>query len=99
MPNPLKLFQLHTWRRGFLNRTFVITLTGVVIFAIFSVSVDRFLTTENLLNMLRQIDLLGILSVGMTFLFVVGAIGISIGSAFRCFPGVMGILVGRRRSS
>jgi ribose transport system permease protein len=96
MANPLKLFQLHNWRRGFLDRTFVITLTGVVIFAIFSVSVDRFLTTENLLNMLRQVALLGILSVGMTFLFVVGEIDISIGSVFGFLTVVMGILVGRR---
>jgi ribose transport system permease protein len=83
-------------RRVLLNRTFVITLTGITIFAIFSLSVDRFFTVENLLNTLRQIAILGILAVGMTLLFVVGEIDIAIGSIYGFLTVVMGILVGRR---
>jgi len=90
------IFDSHTLRRALHNRTYVISLTGIVIFTIFSFSVDRFLTAENLLNMLRQIALLGILTVGMTFLFVVGEIDISIGSVYGFLTVVMGILVSRR---
>jgi ribose transport system permease protein len=84
------------WHRLLLNRTYVTTMTGVFVFALFSFAADRFLTAENLLNMLRQMALLGILSVGMTFLFVVGEIDISIGSVYGFLTVLMGILVGRR---
>jgi ribose transport system permease protein len=84
------------WRRVLLNRTYVITITGIFVFALFSFAVERFLTAENLLNTLRQMAVLGILSVGMTFLFVVGEIDISIGSIYGFLTVIMGILVGRR---
>jgi len=83
-------------RRILMNRTYVITLVGILVFVAFSIAVDRFLTAENLLNMLRQVSLLGILGVGMTFLFVVGEIDISIGSIYGFLTVIMGILVGRR---
>src|SRR6266850_255287 len=83
-------------RRILMNRTYVITLVGILIFVAFSIAVDRFLTAENLLNMLRQVSLVGILRVGMTFLFVVGEIDISIGSIYGFLTVIMGILVGRR---
>jgi ribose transport system permease protein len=95
MPVLPDIYRANRWRRAFLNRTYVITLTGIVVFIIFSVSVDRFLTVENLLNMLRQVALLGILSVGMTFLFVVGEIDISVGSIYGFLTVIMGILVDR----
>lgn len=84
------------WRRLLLHRPYVITMIGILIFSMFSFAADRFLTAENLFNMLRQMALLGILSVGMTFLFVVGEIDISIGSIYGFLTVIMGILVGRR---
>jgi ribose transport system permease protein len=83
-------------RRKLLNRTYVVTLVGVFVFIAFSIGVNRFLTVENLLNMLRQVSLLGILCAGMTFVFVVGEIDISIGSIYGFLTVIMGILVGRR---
>ena len=41
---------------------------------------DRFLQTSNLFNILRQISMFGILSVGMTFVIVSGGIDLSVGS-------------------
>src|ERR1700685_1527454 len=96
MPRLPNICEPLRWRRVLSNRAYAIILTGVVIFVIFSCSVNRFLTIENLLNVLRQVALLGILSVGMTFLFVVGEIDISIGSMYGFLTVVMGILVGRR---
>jgi len=82
------------WHRVIVNRTFVIAMIGLLVFITFSFSVHRFLTTENLFNMLRQVALLSIMSVGMTFLFVVGEIDISIGSVYGFLAVVMGLLVG-----
>lgn len=82
-------------RRALLNRTYVISLACMLAFTAFGASVDRFLTVENLFNLLRQVSLLGIMSVGMTFLFVVGEIDISIGSSYGFLTVIMGVLAGR----
>lgn len=95
MPTLPDIYRANRWRRAMLNRTYVITVTGIVVFIIFALSIDRFFTLENLLNMLRQVALLGIMSVGMTFLFVVGEIDISIGSIYGFLTVIIGILVGR----
>ena len=79
----------------------------VVIFAFLSVASPSFLTTNNLIGLLRQVSMLMIASVGMTFLIIAGGIDLSIGSAnavtgVLCalsvaklgFPIPVGILVG-----
>jgi ribose transport system permease protein len=43
---------------------------------------DRFLSTQNLLNVGRQVSLLGIMAVGMTFVIVSGEIDLSVGSTY-----------------
>jgi ribose transport system permease protein len=83
------------WRWTLLNRTSVIGLTGILLFLIFALTVPRFFSSENLLNMLRETALLGILASGMTFVFVVVEIDISVGSVFGFLTVIMGILVGR----
>jgi ribose transport system permease protein len=83
------------WRLTLPDRIHVVALTGLAIFLIFALTVPRFLTQQNLLNMLREVALLDILSSGMTFLFVVGEIDISIGSVYGFLTVIMGILVGR----
>jgi ribose transport system permease protein len=44
---------------------------------------DRFLTSTNLLNIGRQVSLLGIMAVGMTFVIVSGEIDLSVGLHLR----------------
>jgi ribose transport system permease protein len=83
------------WPRFIANRTVIVALMGVAIFVLFSVAVPRFLTASNLLNMLREVALLGIFASAMTFLFVAGEIDISIGSVYGFLTVVMGILVAR----
>jgi ribose/xylose/arabinose/galactoside ABC-type transport system permease subunit len=41
---------------------------------------DRFLTTANLLNVLRQVAIVGILAIGMTFVILTRGIDLSVGS-------------------
>ena len=40
----------------------------------------RFLTVPNLLNVLRQVSIVGILAIGMTFVIITGGIDLSVGS-------------------
>ncbi len=58
-------------------RVFVIF---AVMFIIMALSSDFFLTKANLLNMLRQLSINGILAVGMTFVLITGGIDLSVGS-------------------
>lgn len=58
-------------------RVFVIFL---VLFIVMAVSSDSFLTRNNILNMLRQLSINGIVAVGMTFVLITGGIDLSVGS-------------------
>lgn len=55
-----------------------VVLLLLVIF--FSVSTDSFLVSSNLFNVARQVSMLGIASVGMAFVLLLGGIDLSIGS-------------------
>jgi ribose transport system permease protein len=57
--------------------------------------VPRFASGENLLNMLREASVLGILATGMTLIFVAGEVDISVGSVYGLLNVIMGILVVR----
>lgn len=50
------------------------------LFAIMAISSDVFLAKTNLLNMLRQLSINGILAVGMTFVLITGGIDLSVGA-------------------
>ena len=52
----------------------------ILIFAYFSLATDAFLTTGNLLNVLRQVSIYGILAIGMTFVILTGGIDLSVGA-------------------
>ncbi|MCB1488829.1 MAG: ABC transporter permease [Bauldia sp.] len=47
---------------------------------VFSTLSDAFLTQGNLLNILRQVSVVGICAVGMTFIIITGGIDLSVGS-------------------
>lgn len=57
-------------------------LALLVMCFVLSISNEYFLSTTNLLNVGRQISLLGIMAVGMTFVLVSGEIDLSIGSIY-----------------
>ncbi len=52
-----------------------------VIFVFLSIASPAFLTADNLIGLLRQVAMLMIASVGMTFLIIAGGIDLSIGSS------------------
>jgi ribose transport system permease protein len=95
-------------RGGFINTQGLATLVVfAVIFIFLSIASPSFLTTQNLIGLVRQVALLCIAAVGMTFLIIAGGIDLSVGSAnavtgVLCalavtrlgFPTPVGVLVG-----
>lgn len=61
----------------------------VAMFLVFSVTVDKFLTSQNLLNIAQQISMLTIVGAGLTFGFAAREMDLSVGYAV----GMAGILV------
>jgi ribose transport system permease protein len=75
------------------NRSLTITIAGLVVFAFFSLTARQFLTANNLLNLVRNMSLIGIVAVGMTYLLVAGEIDLSVGSVYGVLTVVLGLLV------
>ncbi len=70
-------------RHEFVTRNFgvlSISIVFLVLFSYFSIQADAFLTTNNLVNVLRQIAPTMIVAVAMTFVITTGAIDLSVGS-------------------
>lgn len=66
--------------RSFIKR-YAIYLVLVALIIIFSIASKQFLTVSNIINILRQGSMLGIASVGMIFVMIIGGIDLSVGSA------------------
>ncbi len=54
---------------------------------------DRFMTSTNLLNIGRQVSLLGIMAVGMTFVLISGEVDLSIGSTYALAGIASGLMI------
>jgi ribose transport system permease protein len=63
-----------------LSRRFGLVLSFLLLFTGLSLLSDRFLTVSNLLNVLRQASINGIISVGMTYVILTAGIDLSVGS-------------------
>jgi hypothetical protein len=72
---PMKSELLRHARFGQERIVFAIT---VVLFLVFSVTLDRFLTSANLLSLLQSVSVLGILGVGMAIVVIGRGIDLSI---------------------
>ncbi len=66
---------------------------ALLVFAFFALTTDTFLTEFNLINILRNAALIGIVAVGMTYLLIAGEIDLSVGSVFGFLTVIMGLLV------
>lgn len=58
----------------------IIYIAFFALLAALSIFTDSFLTTKNLINVLRQATVVGVLSMGMTFVIISGGIDLSVGS-------------------
>jgi ribose transport system permease protein len=75
------------------NRDVVLFVITVAVFAFFSLTTTTFLREFNLFNILRNISLISIVAVGMTYLLIAGEIDLSVGSAYGILTVMMGMLV------
>lgn len=66
----------------FRGRELGVLIALVLLSAAFSVLSPRFLTTENLMNIMRQVSIVGIISMGMTMVIVSGEIDLSVGAIY-----------------
>ena len=64
------------------NRDVAILIVALVLFVVFALAGPRFLSENNLVDIARRAAILGILAVGMTYLFVAGELDLSIGSHY-----------------
>ena len=68
-------------------------LIGLILLCVFlSLSTDTFLTVRNLLNVMDQVTVLGVMAVGMTLVILIGGIDLSVGSVLALSGMVMGYL-------
>jgi len=66
-------------------------LIGLILLCIFlSLATDTFMSARNLLNVLDQITVLGIMAVGMTMVILIGGIDLAVGSVMALTMMVMG---------
>jgi ribose transport system permease protein len=64
-----------------------VALALIVMCVVLTFLSDRFMTTNNLLNIGRQVSLLGIMAIGMTFVLTSGEVDLSVGSIY-AFSGL-----------
>jgi len=65
---------------GSLLSIYGIYIALLILVIVFSLASPVFLSVENLLNILRQVSIVGICAVGMTFIMLTGGIDLSVGS-------------------
>lgn len=63
----------------------------LVLFVLFSVTSENFLKLNNILNILRQISVLGILTCGMTFVIISGGMDLTVGA----YLGLTGVIAAK----
>lgn len=67
---------------------------ALVLMCVFlSVTTDTFLSSRNLLNVGRQVSLLGIMAVGMSFVLITAEVDLSVGSTYALSGLITGILI------
>jgi ribose transport system permease protein len=79
--------KINTKNKDFIRQGSLVLLLifEIIIFSVFS---DTFLTTSNLINVLRQVSITAISSVGLFLIILLGGIDLSIGSSY-AFIGVI----------
>jgi ribose transport system permease protein len=94
--SPLQQSRWQAMVRGSLrSRNLIVTVVAIALFIFFSVATEHFLAADNLLNILRNLAFVGIVAVGMTYVFIAGELDLSVGSVFGFLTVLMGFLVAR----
>ena len=64
----------------FIKKNLMILIALLLMFLILAIGTDSFLTSKNIMSVLRQISINGILAFGMAMTLIVGGIDLSVGS-------------------
>src|ERR1700737_3293766 len=70
-----------------------ILLALLIICTLLTLTTSNFLTVQNLLNVGRQVSLMGIMAIGMTFVLISREVDLSIGSIYAIAGLSTGILI------
>ncbi|WP_245418499.1 ABC transporter permease [Cohaesibacter intestini] len=67
--------------RDYLHSPLVLPLAGLIVVSIMmGIASENFFSISNIFNVLRQVSIIGILAVGMTFVILTGGIDLSVGA-------------------
>src|ERR1700740_175226 len=83
----------HRFKSLFAVRETGILLALLIICTLLTLTTSNFLTVQNLLNVGRQISLLGIMAIGMTFVLIAPEVDLSIGSIYAAGALSTGLLI------
>ena len=83
-----KLEIKETWNYLIFLKKYGIIIVFVSILIIFTIALDDFLTLTNIMNVLTQTSMLGIIAIGLTFCFIANEFDLSVGS----ICGLAGVL-------
>jgi len=72
---------------------FGIIVVALVIFVTFSLLTNNFLTIDNVFNIFKQVAIVAIIAIGMTFVFLIGGMDLSAGSNVLLGAVVTGALI------
>jgi len=72
---------------------FSTVLVALVLFVFFGLTSTYFFSTANLVNILKQMSVVGVLGVGMTMVILIGGIDLSVGSVVLLSGAITGTLV------
>jgi|P1105metagenome_2_1110788.scaffolds.fasta_scaffold04311_4 ribose transport system permease protein len=76
-------------------RNYGVIIGFIVLCAIISIASPAFLTTRNILNLLRQSAVVGVLSAGMTLIIISGNFDISVGYICGCAGAIAAVLLNK----
>ena len=68
-------------------------LVALVLFLVFGFTSANFLVPANLLNIVKQMSIVGIIAIGMTMVILIGGIDLSVGSVVLTSGGVSAVLM------
>jgi len=70
-----------------------VLLVTLLMFLVFALTTDRFASTGNVLNLAKQMSIIGVLGTGMTFVVLGGGIDLSVGSVVLFAGAIAGALL------
>jgi ribose/xylose/arabinose/galactoside ABC-type transport system permease subunit len=68
------------FRKKTLSTEVILVMIIMLMFFLLLILSDNFLTSNNIYNLMRQVSIIGIVSIGMTFVIISGGIDLSVGS-------------------